>query len=224
MGNAFFTENELRNAAYSVRVAMLQSLPEPSDCETAFSSRFLAQMEKLCATKKRTAAKPFLRAVAAVLAIVVFTASILFAANPHAYADFKKWIREIYENQQIYRFFGEADFRNRAEYKFGWLPKGWKTTRIEHLQTISCVTAQNGDDDKLFLTYSPIDEGLEMVIPGKGLVAEKVKIGQLDADYYDGQAVGVQNSLVWIDQDMAFSIEANFDQETMLRIAENIKK
>ena len=42
MGNAFFTENELRNAAYSVRAAMLRSLPAPSDCETAFSSRFLA--------------------------------------------------------------------------------------------------------------------------------------------------------------------------------------
>ena len=223
MGTVIFLDSELRAATQSVRTAMLNALPEPSECATDFSPRFLAKMEKLSATKKRTAAKPFLRAAAAVLAIAVFTASVLFAANPQAYADFKKWIREIYEGQHIYKFFGEADRSKRPEYTFGWLPDGWKITQEEHLQTMSCITAKSGDD-MLFLTYSLIDDGMEIVITEKDVVVEKVKIGQLDADYYDGQAAGVSNSLVWIDGDMSFSMDANLDKETMLRIAENIKK
>lgn len=223
MEKALFTDKELQIAAQSVRVAMLKSLPEPSECVPDFSDHFLVKMQKMIDKEKRSVkTKAVLRTVAAALILIILGTTILFATNPQAYADFKKWVREIYENSVVYKFFEDDGQRDLPEYTFGWLPNGWEIIDVKHLETVSYTAAGNGNDT-VYLVYSFIDSGTEIVAVGEGLTPEKVRVGQLDADFYVDQASGSANLLVLIDDDIIFCLNANLDKQTMIQIAENIK-
>ncbi len=223
MEKALFTDEELKIAVQSVRVAMLKSLPEPSECAPDFSDRFLIKLQKMIVKEKRIIkSKAVLRTVAAALVFIILGATILFATNPQAYADFKKWVREIYENSVVYEFFEDDGHRDLPEYTFGWLPNGWEITDTMHLETVSYTAAGNGDDT-FYLAYSFIDSGTEIVAVGEGIYSEKVKVGKSDADFYADQSSDSGNLLVWIDDDIVFCLNANLDKQIMIRIAENIK-
>lgn len=223
MEKVLFTDEELKIAVQSVRFAMLKSLPEPSECAPDFSDHFLIKMQKMIVKEKRIIkSKAVLRTVAAALVFIILGATILFAANPQAYADFKKWVREIYENSVVYKFFEDDGQRALPEYTFGWLPNGWATTDVKHLEKVSYVTAEYGNET-FFLAYTFIDSGTEIVADGEGLNSEKVKVGKLDADFYVDQSSGSVNLLVWIDNDIVFCLNANLDKQAMIRIAESIK-
>ena len=223
MEKALFTDEELKIAVQSVRVAMLKSLPEPSECAPDFSVNFLIKLQKMIGREKRIIkTKAVLRTVAAALVFIILGATILFATNPQAYADFKKWVREIYENNVVYKFFEDNAQRNLPEYTFGWLPNGWEITDIKHLETVSYTAAGNGNDT-FYLAYSFIDSGTEIVAVGEEIVSEKVKVGKSDADFYADQSSDSGNLLVWIDDDIVFCLNANLDKQIMIRIAENIK-
>ena len=223
MEKALFTDEELKIAVQSVRVAMLKSLPEPSECAPDFSDHFLIKLQKMIVKEKRIIkSKAVLRTVAAALVFIILGTTILFATNPQAYADFKKWVREIYENSVVYKFFEDDGHRDLPEYAFGWLPNGWEITDVMHLETVSYTAAGNGNDT-FYLAYSFIDSGTEIVAVGEGIYSEKVKVGKTDADFYADQSSDSGNLLVWIDDDIVFCLNANLDKQIMIRIAENIK-
>ena len=107
MSSVNFTEDALSKAAQSVRNAMLNSLPNPSDCEYEFSDEFQAKMESVSLRANYLYRKQRINLrIASIFAVILLTSSIWLTIDVEARGVVFNWIREAYENSIVYRFFG----------------------------------------------------------------------------------------------------------------------
>ncbi|HZK71808.1 MAG TPA: hypothetical protein VFD03_09910, partial [Clostridia bacterium] len=104
MSSMTITEEALSKAAQSVRYAMLNSLPNPSDCEYEFSVEFQSKMDlihlKANYVYKR---KRIIQRIASAFLILLITSSVWLTFDAEARGVVFSWMREVYENSIIYR-------------------------------------------------------------------------------------------------------------------------
>ncbi len=126
MNQAVISDEALRQAAASVRRAMLDSLPPPSQCEHTFSDLFQARMKRLLSRyDRRRTLRTLSRRVAAVLLAALIGGGVWLSVDAGARAAFLTWAREVYEEQILYRFFGAPAADALPLYQITWLPEGY---------------------------------------------------------------------------------------------------
>ena len=218
-------DEQLRAAARQARSAMLSALPEPSECTPDFSPGFTQSMEALIHKAKRKAkARIIRRFIAAVLVLVVVGSGIWLTADAKAYAEFQKWVRSIYENTVIYRFFADADRTSLPEYTFGWLPDGYEEKEETQLQTSLLLLAQNENGDLIYLYCQLVADKNQVISYGENLSVEKAEVNGICAEFYPDHDNPSDNTLFWIDDNVTFSLTAQLEKNIMVQIAENIQK
>lgn len=225
--NAMFNENDLKMAAQLVAESMLNNLPPKSECEHDFSDNFLAKMEKLLhRQKQRQAWHKMVRFAAAVIITVTITFGAVMAASPTARAAVVQWVREIYENSMIYRFFSETTEDTLPLYELGWIPEGFEEADVFYNDILYKVLYLNDETGQglVFEYYYMDDSTAPMVIPGDGCVLEQTEINGKPADYYQESDDADTNILMVFDEEnnICFSVSATLDKDSIFTIAEHI--
>lgn len=222
-------EELLREAVADSCNGMLDSLPGPEELEElTFSPAFETKMTRLIARiGRRDRIKGLLANAAAVFFVLLMGAGIWLAVNVEARAAFTTWIREIYEDSFVYRFFSPAAEEEMPEYTIGWVPEGYYKISSSLQHGMGLIIYTNGAD-VFTLTYQQISpEGAIGIFSSDStLIHEKVKINDYPADFYLDPNENNANSLVWIDEknEIAFCITAIFTQDVMIRIANSAEK
>lgn len=226
----YFSENELREAARIVAEAMLDSLPAPEACHHDVSPDFLSKMAPLLVKAKRreTARRWTRRAAAALLALVIGATSWL-AVDTQARAAFFSWVREVYENSVVYRFFNDTSVVDQLpDYRPSWVPDGYKQTEvIESDSSYTFIYQDINDQDNVFIIgYRFYHENMNLSFMWEADKYEVLEsqVNNLPAYFYRSVDKTETNNLVWINPSLKllFTMEGYLEQDVMLHIAESI--
>ena len=166
--------------------------------------------------------------VAACLALIL-SASVVLATNTQARAAFFSWVREVYENQIIYRFFGEPLSGELPEYHISWLPEGYEEVDVFY----------NGDQYNAF--YQQCDDVMSAFVfeyffaqdnaligflnfDDEDYLCKTINVNGTQADFYEALHPEETNNLIWVDEraNIVFSLNGFLDEAIMVRVAESI--
>lgn len=228
-----FTDDDLRLAAASVCASMVEAAEAIPGGEHEFSESFLEKMDSLVALdKRRSKRRRVWHRVASVFLAFLLGASIFLATNPEARAAFLAWVREVYENSVVYRFFGRPaeDF---PQYELNWIPEGFvleSEINDEYNGNKQIImTYENPETGESFsFCYQSISEDISMVVGGyedeDAPSPEHCTINGLDGEYYPPGASGT-SSLVWMDErkGVVLYIDSNLEKSVVLHIADGVR-
>lgn len=229
MSQIVLSDEVLKQAAVSVRRAMLNALPTPGECEHEFSPAFQAKMKKLIAqfNLRRTVRKTMQRVAAFFLAALVGISAWL-AVDAEARAAVFSWMREVYEEHIVYRFFGEPTTDTLPAYRITWLPEGYEEIDVYDGDEAYNAFYQKGDDitSAFVFEYFFMQDGFytEMQIDETSYIHKIVDINGVQADFYQALNPEETNNLIWIDENTSIVFKFNgFPEETVIvHIAKSI--
>ncbi|WP_298025059.1 DUF4367 domain-containing protein [uncultured Dysosmobacter sp.] len=213
------TDEMLRQAAPLVRDAMLASLPEPGDCEAAFSPAFRRRMRPLLRRARHPVFYRAMRQAAACFLAALVLGGGWLAVDGKAQASFLQWVRQVYETQIVYRFAGEA--AENGVYRPGWVPEGYEELDASD-STVVYYSEMNGT---LTFTFVPMQEGTSLyVIDTNKAVLKHVEINGLPGELYLSTDPALRNALVWLDEDngMSLSISGFLSEADILHMAKSV--
>lgn len=227
-----FTNDDLRLAAASVRMAMISTVQETGD-DHEFSTDFLGRIDKLLVLDElRIKRKLIRRRVAGLFLAFAIGASIFFATNVEARATFLSWVREVYESSVVYRYFGSPQYV-LPEYELSWIPEGFTLEqRFEQEQDgnicrdMIYVNSKTGDG--FIFTYQTMTDDIPTILSayeGEALSEpEKCFINNAEGVYYPPEQEGNSSDLLWFDNErgIAFAINSSLDKPVILHIAERV--
>jgi len=216
------TDEMLRQAAPLVRDAMLASLPEPGDCEAAFSPAFRRRMRPLLRRARHPVFYRTMRQAAACFLAVLVLGGGWLAVDSKAQASFLQWVRQVYETQIVYRFAGEA--AENGVYRPGWVPEGYTEWKVSEGAVVT-VYYVNTDEKIMDFSYGPMQEGSALyVVNSDKAMAIDVEVNGIPGEFYLYDDPEVSNALVWLNKDtgMAFSISGRLSKSDMLHMAESV--
>lgn len=226
-----FGEDELRQAAHMVGQAILDALPDPTECRHIFSPEFQTQMAPLLTRSKRMEVRRrwIGRAAAVLVAAAVGTASWL-TVDTRAQSALFQWVREVYENSIVYHFFNDSHAaQGLSVYRPSWIPEGYQQTDVMVTDTVHTVVYQKGQDpqDGFLLDYYRYSEDsyLELWWGETEYECVELQVNGMPAQFYRSLDRTQTNDLVWLDEaaQILFTLNGKLDQDVMLHIAESIK-
>lgn len=220
-----FSEDALRTAAEQVGRSLLSSQTEGAEPPHVFSEGFEAEMDRLLRRRRtRELRQRLLRGTAAVLAALLILSGTWLLTDNQARADFLLWTKEIFGADVVYHFAGPERDGDLPAYTFGWTPEGY--TYVKTIPDGPSVRRvfHSEQDGYLFLLYGPLSEGFQVTessdIP---MDPEPVRVSGWEGEFYAGGGEG-SSALLWADEEagIVFTIQANLDRETILKIAEQV--
>ena len=168
----------------------------------------------------------WLSRVACVFLAVLLTGSAVLTFSVEARAAFFGWVREQVETYYMYFFEGNAAVTEPAKYELGWMPENcifvtsYKTAGGEvYIYTderdtlIQFTYTSEPDNEKVYVDYAEYTE-------------KQVTINGNTASLFIAPSEDNTDGIVWTDPNTntLFFISGHFDQETFIKIAENVKE
>lgn len=230
MSQIVLFDETLKQAAASVRQSMLDSLPLPSQCEHEFSPDFQAKMKRMIAQHelRRKAHKAMQRA-AIFLLVALIGVSAWLTVDAQAREAFFTWVREVYKEHIVYRFFGEPAAESLPVYRITWLPEGYEEIDVYSNDNLFSVLYQKGDDTTdafVFEYYFMQDGGLTELLffDDEDYNYKVIDINGVHADFYETELPGETNNLIWIDENagIIFTLNGFLKESIMIHIAESV--
>lgn len=222
-----FGERELQAAAKLVAESMLEGLPDAAACGHDFSEGFRRKMEALLRRQRRRSIRHTVwRYAAAVLLTVTLTFGAVMAVSPQARAAVVQWVRTVYENSVVYRFFNPAPQGALPRYQLTWLPEGFAETDVFCDEEYYSAIYENVETGQVIIfEYQFIQDGTNVTnTPEEGGAILQAEINGLQAEYYQAPDDEGANLLQLIDEDtnVLFKISANVDKRDIFNMAEDI--
>lgn len=221
-----FGERELQAAAKLVAESMLEGLPDAAACGHDFSEGFRRKMEALLRRQRRSIRHTVWRYAAAVLLTVTLTFGAVMAVSPQARAAVVQWVRTVYENSVVYRFFNPAPQGALPRYQLTWLPEGFAETDVFCDEEYYYVIYENKENGQGFIfEYQLMHDGTSVTnIPEEGSSITQVEVNGLRGEYYQAPDDADGNLLQFIDEtaDIIFKISGNIERDSIFNIAEGV--
>lgn len=222
-----FGEQELQAAAKLVAESMLEGLPDAAACGHDFSEGFRRKMEALLRRQRRRSIRHTVwRYAAAVLLTVTLTFGAVMAMSPQARAAVVQWVRTVYENSVVYRFFNPAPQGALPRYQLTWLPEGFAETDVFCDEEYYYVIYENKENGQGFIfEYQLMHDGTSVTnIPEEGSSITQVEVNGLRGEYYQAPDDADGNLLQFIDEtaDIIFKISGNIERDGIFNIAEGV--
>lgn len=216
------SEEALRQAAAEASDCLVRSLDEAGIPAHNFSARFERKMRRLIRRTRHPAAYRALVRVACAFLAFLLGSGVFLAVNPEARAAFFGWVRTQYEQLFVYDVANTGEQTELPEYTLGWLPEGYEEVgRYIYPEYIWILYSDNNNeidflysyDNKLYLSYADS-------------MVKQTCVKNLPAEFYYSQKDNGRNAIVWSDPDtpMLFIINSKFEENIMIRMAENIQK
>lgn len=176
--------------------------------------------------KGRPIWKTALQRVAMILLAVSIGFGAIMVASPTARAAFVRWITEWYETHVTYRYTGEGVSGTMPQYEITELPEGYYEFERKETSNYTQVIYQNADNDKrIRLSYIYMQQGSATDFYVKDLEVVSIMVkGMVGGLYLSEDLETGDNTVTWIDEDakLQFVVDAPFEQEVVLRIAESV--
>lgn len=222
-----FDERELQAAAKRVAESLLEGLPDAAACGHDFSEGFRRKMETLLRRQwRRSIRHTVWRYAAAVLLTVTLTFGAVMAVSPQARAAVVQWVRTVYENSVVYRFFNPAPQGALPRYELTWLPEGFAETDVFCDEEYYYVIYENKENGQGFIfEYQLMHDGTSVTnIPEEGSSITQVEVNGLRGEYYQAPDDADGNLLQFIDEtaDIIFKISGNIERDSIFNIAEGV--
>lgn len=221
--NNSVTAKELRHAAILLEDHMIAGLETMQHHE--FSQAFQLKMEPLLTKSVREEkSRRVLQTIAASLAVVILCVFSWLATHAEAREAVQRWVREIWQNNVVYRFLGEASFA-LPDTRPAWLPEGYVETEVDYREDLLSVMYQNENDDIIIYITGTMKNGKKIDIvpaPSVDFREENVNIRGLPGTLYVSESE--QSILLWMDDvtGVYYSICANADSSVILHMADSV--
>ncbi|MBQ9347653.1 MAG: DUF4367 domain-containing protein [Oscillibacter sp.] len=214
-----FSDAELGLAAQAVRTSLLSSLPDPSACRHTFSNRFRREMDAVCRQARRRERLRICLHRAAIIMIAILTGlSIWLAVDTGARAELIRWVRQTVGDWTEYSFFPRENAGILPEYDLYWLPDGYAKTPLITQDDKHISRYENRKTGESFrFRYAFMDDSHWITVPAEES-RTAVRVFDTPADFYTGAE---SNTLIWMNEDLYFTLEGPLDSAAMLRIAES---
>lgn len=183
----------------------------------AIDYRGKTKVQKVVASVRRWAI------VASLVILVGF--SMLMAVSTEARAAVWGWVSELYQENMYKIFFdGEAEETVGLKYELGWLPEGTEfVTKYDVMGGESYIYT---DETELLINflYSSDPDSVYYLIANDA-VKQEVTVNGLPGEVFISPSEEETNTIVWSDNSIPimFSFTAEYDVETLIKVAENVK-
>ncbi|MCD7927983.1 MAG: DUF4367 domain-containing protein [Oscillospiraceae bacterium] len=219
-----FSQRELEQAAAATAEAMLDALPAAQE-ERLFSPAFQENMAALLHREhRRAASRRRSRWAAALVLVCLAGAAVWTASQAQARGGAAAWARQVFQNSIVYNFSGAASDQALPSYRLSWLPEGYQQTqRYEHPSVVSTVY-QNSRGEALIFTYLHIQKSSAAILPfaQEEYVCKTVEIAGQQADLYLPLAEEEPAALVWVEEDILFSLSGRLTEGELVDTAESV--
>lgn len=220
------TDEMLAQAAAELADAINESLPSPSECTHQFSPRFEKKMKRLIRKSYHPIFYRTLRTVASVVLVILIGFGSTLAVSAEAREVVFGWVKQQYENFYEYFFEGNIASTESEKYQPGWMPEGCEFVTSYETAGGEVYIYTDTEDTLIQFSYTSNPNNENIYIDGVNYSKEVASVNDLPAEIYMSQNENETNSIIWKDDSgvILFTASGNFDQETLIRIAENIEK
>ena len=157
--------------------------------------------------------------------ILVVGLGTLMAASTEVRATLWRWVKEVYSGEW-HKFSMETDVKEAVnlKYELGWIPEGIEfVTKFDIMGGESFIYT---DEKELVIVFSySTDPEYVFYMDSVDNIKEEVTINGMPGEIFITPSEEETNTIVWGDASIPvmFSFTAEFDNETMIKVAENIK-
>lgn len=220
------TDEMLAQAAAELADAINESLPAPSECTHQFSSRFEKKMKRVIRRSHHPIFYRTLRTVASIVLVILIGFSSTLMISVEAREIVFGWVKQQYEFFYEYFFEGDMSSTESAKYQPGWMPDGCEFVTSYETAGGEVYIYTDAEDNLIQFSYTSDPNSESVYVDGVGYNKEVVAVNRIYAEIYMSQAENETNSIIWNDDSgvILFTASGNFDQETLIKIAENVEK
>lgn len=220
------TDEMLAQAAAELADAINESLPNPSECTHQFSPRFEKKMKRLIRKSHHSIFYRTLRTVASIVLVILIGFGSTLAVSAEAREIVFGWVKQQYENFYEYFFEGDVTPTEPAKYQPGWMPEGCEFVTSYETTGGEVYIYTDEVDTLIQFSYTSNPNNESVYVDGVNYNKEVVSVNGVPAEIYMSQAENETNSIIWNDETgvILFTASGNFNQETLIKIAENIEK
>jgi len=220
-----FTDDDLRKAIARVAEIRLKQLDELEDYTYTFSDAFNEKMARLIRrVMRRMYAVTFAKRVAAVFAAMLVGITAWLTFDVEARAAVFEWVKEVYENSIVYRYWGEPITHTLPQYDLTYLPDGFEKVDGWDDETRSSSFYINKETgDAIIYEYRFINNYSHIQIFEPTFDSyETVYIQENEKIYLPKNNTSNSNTILWINQtqDIFFKIDSTLEQNQILDIIE----
>ena len=221
-----FGNRELKWAADLMLERMMAGVPEPEDCLYEETPEFRARIVPLFARARRMERmQKVRRAVASIVLALLTLAGTWLAVDTEVRAIFFQWVREVYEDSVIYRYFNDPELGELPMYTISPLPAGCTDVKeYGNAETRSLLFS--GTNTSILLHYFWNDNSTALGLNSVDYVHERVIVQGQQGDFYQAIDSTHANELVWIDASsgITFKLSAHLDQTAIIELANLIQE
>ena len=168
----------------------------------------------------------WLSKVACVFLAVLLTGSAVLTFSVEARAAFFGWIREQVETYYMYFFEGNAAVTEPAKYELGWMPENCIFVTSYETAGGEVYIYTDERDTLIQFTYTSEPDNEKVYVDYAEYTEKQVTINGNTASLFIAPSEDNTDGIVWTDPNTntLFFISGHFDQETFIKIAENVKE
>ena len=163
--------------------------------------------------------------VAAACLVFIIGFGILMVVSTEARAAVWGWVSELYQENMYKIFFdGKAEEPVELKYELGWLPEG--TVFVTKYDVTGGESYIYTDETELLINflYSSDPEAVYYLIANDA-IKQEVTVNGLPGEVFISPSEDETNTILWSDNSIPimFSFTAEYDVETLIKVAENVK-
>ena len=201
------------------------SLPEEPH---PFSPAFERKMKKLLRRGRHPVWYKTLHAAACLLLALLLSGCAVLAVSAEAREVFAGWVREVYENAFVYRFYGEEQGESNADtaYRLTWLPEGYREAERPDLAGMGNVLYRDDAGGLVVLGYATNPEAFSLSVYPEHAAVRKTQVHGRPADLYLDEQEGNRNLIVWTEEETGqfFYVSGPQGEDELVKMAESVEK
>ena len=168
----------------------------------------------------------WLSKVDCVFLAVLLTGSAVLTFSVEARAAFFGWVREQVETYYMYFFEGEAAVADPAKYELGWMPENCIFVTSYETAGGEVYIYTDERDTLIQFTYTSEPDNEKVYVDYAEYTEKQVMINGNAGSLFIAPSEDNTDGIVWTDPNTntLFFFSGHFDQETFIKIAENVKE
>ena len=193
-----------------------------------FSPAFERKMKKLLRRGRHPVWYKALHAAACLLLALLLSGCAVLAVSAEAREVFAGWVREVYENAFVYRFYGEEQGESNADtaYRLTWLPEGYREAERPDLAGMGNVLYRDDVGGLVVLGYATDPEAFSLSVYPEHAAVWKTQVHGRPADLYLDEQEGNRNLIVWTEEETGqfFYVSGPQGEDELVKMAESVEK
>lgn len=211
-------------AKYENEVANAQREAKEHSYSDTFKMKLKRTYNSINRLERIKFAGKIIKKVAIIAASVM---GILFGGlmtQPEVYAAVEKVIKSVFSTHDSYIYQGttsETSFN--INIRLGYVPEGYELSSVFYSDYNVSLTYESLDEKYIYFDYGLAENSL-ISVDNERHNCYELNIENTTFYFYKAISADDNNTLIWYEDDCYYCIDAQFDADMIVKIAENIKK